>query len=104
MPPRRRPSSNDVECNRRGCRVVMPMDLRPTHATTTAGTAGDGADAALLAWGLTVLWHPDPARVGERAVLAALDAGGDVALSRLEPSFAAPGGTARPLDDTRLSR
>jgi len=80
------------------------MDLRPTQATTRAGTADDGADAVLLAWGLTVLWHPDPARVGERAVLSALDAGGDAALSRLEPSFAAPGGAARPLDDTRLSR
>ncbi|HJX26786.1 MAG TPA: sigma 54-interacting transcriptional regulator, partial [Thermoanaerobaculia bacterium] len=80
------------------------MDLRPTQATTTAGTAGEGADAAPLAWGLTVLWHPDPARVEERAVLSALDAGRDALLSRLEPFFAAPGGTARPLDDTRLSR
>jgi two-component system nitrogen regulation response regulator GlnG len=82
----------------------MSMDLRPTKATTTTGTAGDGADAAPLAWGLTVFWHPDPARVGERAVLSALDAGRDAVLSRLEPSFAAPGGMARPLDDTRLSR
>src|SRR6185295_15564692 len=80
------------------------MDLRPTHASTTVGVAGDGAVTPLLAWGLTVLWHPDPSRVGERAVLAALDAGRDAALSRLEPSFAPPGGTARPLDDTRLSR
>ena len=83
---------------------MAPMDLRPTQATTTAGTAGEGADAAPLAWGLTVLWHPDPARVEERAVLSALDAGRDALLSRLEPFFAAPGGTARPLDDTRLSR
>jgi len=80
------------------------MDLRPTQVSTTAGTADENADAAPLAWGLTVLWHPDPARVGERAVLSALDAGRDAVLSRLEPPFAAPGGTARPLDDTRLSR
>src|SRR6185436_16742211 len=82
----------------------MAMDLRPTQASTAMGTADDGAAATLFAWGLTVLWHPDPARVGERAVLAALDAGGDAPLSRLDPCFAAPGGMARPLDDTRLSR
>lgn len=86
------------------------MDPRPAaQATTiqddsTTEEAGDRSGTAFLVWGLTVLWHPDTARVGERAVLAALEAGRGAALSRIEPCFAAPGGTARPLDDVRLSR
>ncbi len=86
------------------------MDPRPAaqattiEADSTTEEAGDRSGAAFFVWGLTVLWHPDTDRVGERAVLAALDAGRDAALSRLEPRFAAPGGTARPLDDARLSR
>jgi len=55
--------------------------------------------------GLTVLYHPNLERVGERADLPALATGGEVSLSRLTPDFAAPGAeTARPLGDNRLSR
>ncbi len=54
---------------------------------------------------LTVLFHPDPRRVGERAVLHELATGGRVALSRARPRFATPaGGRGRPLDDVFLSR
>jgi two-component system nitrogen regulation response regulator GlnG len=57
---------------------------------------------------LTVLYHPDPDRVGETLVLTEL-AGGPVAVSRLDPRFSHPSdipGTreARPLADRYVSR
>ena len=58
--------------------------------------------------GLTVLWHADAARAGERAPLPELASGREVALSRLSPAFSAPGAgggrAPRPLDDPYLSR
>lgn len=55
--------------------------------------------------GLTVLGHPDPARVGERFALTALAGGQGIGLSRLEPYFSRPGiPGARPLADPYLSR
>ncbi len=54
---------------------------------------------------LTVLWHHDPGRVGDRSVLTPFLSASPVALSRGAPRFAPPrGGTARPLDHPRVSR
>ncbi|SRR6266545_3020586 len=54
---------------------------------------------------LTILFHPDARRVGERAALGELVAGRVALLSRNEPGFAAPGGAElRPLGDLHLSR
>ena len=54
---------------------------------------------------LTVLYHPDVSRIGDRAVLAELAAGRAGRLSRTDPDFAAPGSSsARPLGDLHLSR
>jgi two-component system nitrogen regulation response regulator GlnG len=54
---------------------------------------------------LTILYHPDIRRVGERAVLSGLLAGRHVPLSRLEPGFEPPPqGGARPLLDRGVSR
>ena len=54
---------------------------------------------------LTILYHPDPGRVGERVVLHELATGIRVALSRTRPRFAAPGEPfRRPLEDVFLSR
>ncbi len=55
---------------------------------------------------LTVLWHPDPSRVGEEAGLPGLRSAAGERLSRLEPGFAMPGGDATPrrLADPHLSR
>ncbi len=54
---------------------------------------------------LTILYHPDPVRVGERVLLHELATGGSVALSRNAPRFAVPGEIrARPLADVFLSR
>ncbi|MDY7093655.1 MAG: sigma 54-interacting transcriptional regulator [Acidobacteriota bacterium] len=58
--------------------------------------------------GLTIVWHPDPRRIGERALLPDLAAGRPVRLSRTEPVFAASSGSLRssprPLADPFLSR
>ncbi|MEM7588406.1 MAG: sigma-54 dependent transcriptional regulator, partial [Acidobacteriota bacterium] len=54
---------------------------------------------------LTIVCHPELERIGQRALLLALDAGHEVALSRTAPEFASPGsvwGTA--LEDPYLSR
>jgi len=54
---------------------------------------------------LTVLFHPDPARVGEIASLSDLLSGHSVFVSRLAPDFAHPGQFDRqPLGDRYLSR
>jgi len=54
---------------------------------------------------LTILHHPDSSRVGERLTLPELAPGEVVALSRVEPGFAAPGESRkRPLAEPHLSR
>jgi len=54
---------------------------------------------------LTVLAHPDPARVGERALLAGLIAGREEHLSRNLPELTQPGGTSfQGLQDPWISR
>jgi two-component system nitrogen regulation response regulator GlnG len=69
-----------------------------------------GGAAEVPVPGLTVLWHPDLARVGERALLTGLAAGREESISRNTPAFAATepplaaGAEARPLADPFLSR
>ncbi|MEM7357139.1 MAG: sigma 54-interacting transcriptional regulator, partial [Acidobacteriota bacterium] len=54
---------------------------------------------------LTVLYHPDSRRVGERVLLHELATGKGVEVSRSELGFSAPGESRfRPLDDPYLSR
>jgi two-component system nitrogen regulation response regulator GlnG len=54
---------------------------------------------------LTILYHPDVRRAGERAILAGLAPGRPVSLSRLEPGFEAPYRSGpRPLLDRCISR
>lgn len=54
---------------------------------------------------LTLACHPDPRRIGERALLPELAAGHGVRISRVEPDFAPPGSAfGRPLEDPYLSR
>ncbi|MEM8930570.1 MAG: sigma 54-interacting transcriptional regulator, partial [Acidobacteriota bacterium] len=55
--------------------------------------------------GLTILWHPDVDRVGERIALTGLAGGRSQELARLTPDFTPPDRPlSRPLADSRLSR
>ena len=55
--------------------------------------------------GLTLLFHPETRRVGERVLLGGLPAGRTVYLSRTEPELAHPGENLfRPLEDRHVSR
>ena len=60
---------------------------------------------AQLVPGLTILFHPDFERIGERALLPGVGSGREEPLSRREPDFAPPGQPLRrPLGDPHLSR
>jgi two-component system nitrogen regulation response regulator GlnG len=68
--------------------------------------SGRGAPAGtFLVPGLTLLFHPQAERIGERVALPGLASGREEQLSRLEPAFSHPGRSApRPLADPHLSR
>ncbi len=79
---------------------------RHLQSATRDDTGPGSRPDAVEVLGLTVLAHPDPRRVGEVAALPRLLSGGEVALSRLEPSFSPTDGSEvpRPLADVGLSR
>jgi two-component system nitrogen regulation response regulator GlnG len=90
---------------------IMPTDSGPgrsgsRHSTETdLGGAPVASRRAPLVPGLTVLYHPDLGRIGERAVLLGLVEGGETLVSRREPSFGPPGGGGRrPLEHASISR
>jgi two-component system, NtrC family, nitrogen regulation response regulator GlnG len=75
------------------------------ETSTLAARPGLSRDSTPRVPGLTVLSHPDPRRVGWRALLAALGSGREVEISRLAPVFSSPrGGEPGPLADPHLSR
>ncbi|MEM7355169.1 MAG: sigma-54 dependent transcriptional regulator [Acidobacteriota bacterium] len=77
-----------------------------TRTRTASETWNSPAPEDFLVPGLTVIYHPDLSRVGERTVLAGLERERTCRLARHTPEFAHPGttGASRPLDDPRLSR
>jgi two-component system nitrogen regulation response regulator GlnG len=83
---------------RAAIRTNAPEDVETVDSRSVAERSRDPAEPCL-----TVLYHPDLSRIGERVVL-----GPDsrrVELSRLAPGFAAPGRTrAAALGDSHLSR
>ncbi|MEM9554247.1 MAG: sigma 54-interacting transcriptional regulator [Acidobacteriota bacterium] len=79
-------------------------ELGETWSRTCTRAGGASLAASSRLPGLTVLYHPDLERIGERALLTGLDGAG-AELSRGRPDFAAVGGSSsRPLDDPGLSR
>lgn len=78
------------------------------HQAETQITASSTDLVALIPQlaALTVLAHPEAARVGERVLLPELGNGGKATLGRVEPAFLEPrtNALARPLDDLHLSR
>jgi DNA-binding NtrC family response regulator len=77
---------------------------RRLQIETRTGSASWQPAESLLVPGLTVLFHPDAERIGERAVLSGLLSGREEELSRGEPSFSRPGQPGQPLGDPYLSR
>ena len=75
----------------------------PTH---TESAAWNRLPEQLRILGLTVLYHPDLQRVGDRTLLEGVEAGRQDEVSRHAPVFAPPGASSspRPLEDGRLSR
>lgn len=72
------------------------------HAPTLAGpdTTLDGSDRANRRPALTILWHPDVRRIGDRALLGTRR----IELSRIEPVFEPSGlGEGAPLADQYIS-
>jgi len=77
-------------------------DAKATLPEPAATLVAPGGGPAIA---LTIVFHPDAARVGERAVLGQAEPGVAAQLARNEPSFApVRGGRAAPLDDPHLSR
>ena len=85
----------------------MARHIRDTLHTRTR-TASSLANAATVVQVpvLTLLWHPDVSRVGERAWLPDLEDGRAMLVSRLEPEFSSPDGRGqpRPLAELTVSR
>ncbi|HEY4573142.1 MAG TPA: sigma 54-interacting transcriptional regulator, partial [Thermoanaerobaculia bacterium] len=72
---------------------------------TQAESAGASPAGPVYVPGLTVLYHPDAERTGERIALPGLSSGRREALARGEPAFSQPGSALlRPLADPYLSR
>jgi two-component system, NtrC family, nitrogen regulation response regulator GlnG len=75
------------------------------QAETRAGSESVSAADVVLVPGLTILYHPDVERIGERVSLPGLASGREELLSRGEPAFCQPGSVLqRPLADPHLSR
>ncbi|XYI00855.1 sigma 54-interacting transcriptional regulator [Sorangium sp. So ce1128] len=85
----------------------MGSGAKSTLGETTLESHGTSNGLALAAMtpALTILCHPRLDRVGERALLGELAAGGAALVSRVTPAFAAKGqSSGSPLEDGHLSR
>ncbi len=79
------------------------LDASTLHAASAEWHQTDAETIPIPA--LTLLYHPDLSRIGERALLRSLTPGTSVAISRREPLFASAGrARERPLEDRHLSR
>jgi DNA-binding NtrC family response regulator len=93
---------------------LEPSEEQGTPASASAPTSQMDTwrqdEAALsaapaVAWALTILYHPAPRRIGERAIVPELDAGRELLLSRTSPRFTGSlRDGAAPLADQNLSR
>ncbi|WP_437299131.1 sigma 54-interacting transcriptional regulator [Sorangium sp. So ce426] len=85
----------------------MGSGAKTALGETTLGGQGSSSAVAVAATtpALTILYHPRPDRVGERALLGELAAGKAASVSRVGPAFAAKGQSpGSPLEDGHLSR
>ena len=75
-------------------------DFSDARTLTAPLMQADSAASRLLT--LTILWHPDAARIGEQCIAGA--PGGVLALSRYAPLFCRPGAEGLPLGHGSISR
>ncbi|MGQ3050713.1 MAG: sigma 54-interacting transcriptional regulator [Roseateles sp.] len=79
---------------------VPPHAEEPTESARIAGLDAAGVPAPTL----TILWHPDPQRLGEQCALS-VDDDTPIPISRFAPGFSAPGALGgRPLEHASVSR
>jgi len=89
---------------------MKSQDLNQTTGKLNSGdleslVRDQGANEEVPIPALTLLYHQDITRVGERVLLTDLLSRVSVFVSRLEPRFGRPGkGNLRPLEDTYISR
>jgi two-component system nitrogen regulation response regulator GlnG len=86
---------------------MPPSDDREPWLETETRASGEARrpTGPVLIPGLTLLYGPDLARIGERAPLASLASGREELLSRREPDFSLPGPPGRrPLGEPHISR
>ena len=76
------------------------MNQDAEHTLTSLLSSLTGSAQRMLAF--TVLWHPEPARVGEQAF--ASPGSRQIALNRFAPLFGRPGATPLGLGDRRIAR
>jgi two-component system, NtrC family, nitrogen regulation response regulator GlnG len=87
--------------------TFVNQDSKALEVETRPASVMRAATAATLVPGLTIVWHDDVSRIGDRAPLPGLLSGREERVSRLEPGFLPPVSTAaapRPLADPYLSR
>lgn len=84
---------------------MLPQQGESWRDTDTRTGSDRQETACSLVPGLTILAHTEIRRIGERVALLGLASGREEAISRLEPSFSAPGEPwRRPLADPHVSR
>lgn len=85
--------------------MASPRAPATDETTRADGSTGGPAPGHRTGLALTLVWHPDAARAGQRALLDAAPAHGTIDVSRATPMFARRGdGAGAPLGDDRLSR
>ncbi|HKV11558.1 MAG TPA: sigma 54-interacting transcriptional regulator [Thermoanaerobaculia bacterium] len=84
---------------------MATIDGSTAGLSRTGWFSGDDVRLPETLPALTILYHPDVRRVGERAVLGEIALGREALVSRHQPEFAAPGRVSgEPLSDRYISR
>ena len=84
---------------------MATIDGSTAGLSRTGGFSGEDLRSSETVPALTLLYHPDVQRVGERAVLGEIGLGREALVSRHQPEFGAPGrASGEPLSDRHISR
>jgi two-component system, NtrC family, nitrogen regulation response regulator GlnG len=84
---------------------MATIDGSTAELSRTSGLFGEDVRSSATAPALTILYHPDVRRVGERVVLSEIVLGREALVSRHDPEFSPPGqASGAPLSDHHISR